>query len=583
MIGLLLLTLFPIAWMIYSSFKENTDILVGKVSLSRAKNTSMAIGADHEYVYVCTADGGINKFERNTGKLKDHTSARTSATNFVLDMDHIWVSSANRGITRFNKNDFSKKAEYQLPLEGYDQSKIANTIIIKEGNTIWFSMRYKGYEGIIEFDTIKGKVTRTFDLANKYSPVQITSLKKVGDIFWVGSDKALLKVNVKDGKVVREFSSASILPNGITEIVPFQGRLLLAGSTGLYDFSPWYFNIIRHYDKESGLISSQIESIAVKGNFIFLGTNAGLSILDGSSGETRNFSQLFNPLTGRGKVIEGKFTVGGITSLKIEENGAFVGSTAGRISRLDTYIEKVSQTYVAGKGHLVIAWRNFIDMWKNINFGLFLRNSFIICGLTMFFAMVFATLAAYAISRFKFPGSSLFSMAILATQMVPGIMFLIPIYIMFIKFTEFTGIPMKGTFFGMIFIYTAFFVPFSIWILRGFFAAIPHELEEAARIDGCSPLQVFWYIVLPLAIPGIIATGIYVFLTAWDELMFAWILTSADTMTIPVGIRNFVGNYQNRFDLLMAASTVATIPVMVLFFMLQKHIVRGLTAGAVKG
>ncbi|MBI5699356.1 carbohydrate ABC transporter permease [Candidatus Saganbacteria bacterium] len=234
-------------------------------------------------------------------------------------------------------------------------------------------------------------------------------------------------------------------------------------------------------------------------------------------------------------------------------------------------------------GHLVISWVNYIDMWRNVDFGLYLRNSFFICGLAMVFAMVFATLAAYALSRFDFPGSKSFSMIILATQMVPGIMFLIPTYSNFVKLTEMTGFPIKGTYYGIVFVYSAFFVPFSIWILRGFFAAIPVELEEAARIDGCSPLQVFWHVALPLAIPGIIATGIYVFLQAWDELVFAWVLTSADTMTIPVGIRNFVGNYQNRFDLIMAAATVATIPVMILFFMLQKYIVKGLTAGAVKG
>jgi len=135
----------------------------------------------------------------------------------------------------------------------------------------------------------------------------------------------------------------------------------------------------------------------------------------------------------------------------------------------------------------------------------------------------------------------------------------------------------------MIFIYTAFFTPFSIWILRSFFASIPYELEEAARIDGCNAFQVFYKIVLPLAVPGIIATGIYVFLTAWDELLFAWILTNEQSMTIPIGIRLFVGNYQNRYDLMMAAASVATLPVLVLFFLLQKYIVRGLTAGAVKG
>ncbi len=261
----------------------------------------------------------------------------------------------------------------------------------------------------------------------------------------------------------------------------------------------------------------------------------------------------------------------------------YLGASSGRIYKYDTRSQKiVAQTRVP-RGHLLVRFYNYVDMWKNVNFGLYLRNSLVICGFTMLFAMVFSTLAAYALSRFRFPGSDLFSNGILATQMIPAIMYLIPIYIMFVKFTLLTGIPVKGTFYGIILIYSAFFIPFSIWILRGFFASIPRELEEAALIDGCSRFRVFWHVALPLAIPGIIATGIYIFLTAWDELMFAWVLTNADTMTIPVGIRLFVGNYQNRFDLMMAAAVVATLPVVVLFFMLQRHIVKGLTAGAVKG
>jgi multiple sugar transport system permease protein len=241
-------------------------------------------------------------------------------------------------------------------------------------------------------------------------------------------------------------------------------------------------------------------------------------------------------------------------------------------------------SFVKGKpGQIVIYWRNYVDMWHNINFGLFLKNSFFICGMTMLIVMALATMSAYALSRFNFPGNREFGIAILATQMIPGIMYLIPLFISFTKVSQWSGLQLVGTYWGMIFIYSAFFAPFSIWILRGFFAAIPIELEEAARIDGCNPLQVFWLVVLPLAIPGVIATGIYVFLTAWDELMFAWVLTNESTQTIPVGIRLFVGNYQNRFDLMMAAATVATLPVLLLFFLLQKQIVKGLTAGAVKG
>jgi len=229
-----------------------------------------------------------------------------------------------------------------------------------------------------------------------------------------------------------------------------------------------------------------------------------------------------------------------------------------------------------------IRWINYRDLWRNINFGLYLRNSFIICGLTTLLAMVLATLAGYSLSRFRFFGKRVINDSILATQMIPGIMFLIPIYLMFVKFHEITRIQLIGTFPGLIFVYSTFFVPFSVWILQGFFASIPVDIEEAALIDGCSRFRIFWNIAVPLARPGIIATAIYIFLTAWDELMFAWVLTNANTMTIPVGIRLFVGNYQNRYDLMMAAATVATLPVLVAFFLLQKHIIRGLTAGAVK-
>jgi len=274
---------------------------------------------------------------------------------------------------------------------------------------------------------------------------------------------------------------------------------------------------------------------------------------------------------------------GDVLSIFKDGDKLILGATNGRITFFDLKTHEPVGFSKLKEGHRVIRWRNYIDMWYNIDFGLYLRNSFIICITSMIIAMVFATMAAYAFSRFKFPGSDLAGNLILSTQMIPAIMYLIPIYIMFVKFNQVTGIPIKGTFLGIILIYSAFFIPFSIWILRGFFAAIPKELEEAGRIDGCTQFQVFWYIVLPLAVPGIIATGVYVFLTAWDELMFAWVLCNADTMTIPVGIRLFVGNYQNRFDLMMAAATVATIPVMILFFMLQKYIIKGLTAGAVKG
>ncbi len=227
---------------------------------------------------------------------------------------------------------------------------------------------------------------------------------------------------------------------------------------------------------------------------------------------------------------------------------------------------------------------NYIEMWVNINFLKYFRNSFIVCGSTTVIALSIATLAGYAVARYKFPGSNIFGAAVLATQMVPGIMFLLPLYLLFIKIQDNLGIRIINTYPGMIIVYSAFFIPFSIWILRGFFASIPVEIEEAAIIDGCSKFGAFRRVVLPISKVGLIATGIYIFLMAWDELLFAWVLTtSSDVATIPVGIRLYVGNFQNRYDLLMAAGCVTTLPVLIIFFSLQKQFIKGMTSGAVKG
>lgn len=273
-----------------------------------------------------------------------------------------------------------------------------------------------------------------------------------------------------------------------------------------------------------------------------------------------------------------------VHDIRANNSRMWVGGLFGFISEVDLERGKPTMQARVPEGRFNLHWRNYEDLWKTIPFGKFLRNSFIICFSVMLIAMFVASLASYALVRFEFPGKRLFGASILATQMVPGILYLIPIFILFTAIQQYLAIEMVNTWHGIILVYSAFFIPMSTWILRGFFASIPRELEEAALIDGCSPLGAFLRITLPAALPGIIATGIYVFLLAWDELMFAWVLcTDTTTATIPVGIRLYVGQFGNRFDLLMAAASVATLPVMVLFFVMQRHIVTGLTGGAVKG
>jgi multiple sugar transport system permease protein len=231
-----------------------------------------------------------------------------------------------------------------------------------------------------------------------------------------------------------------------------------------------------------------------------------------------------------------------------------------------------------------LQWGNYVQLWETINYFGYFKNSLLICGATTILSTAFAVMAGYALARYKFPGSNLFGMSVVSTQMIPGILFLVPIYLLFWQIDKNIGLPMINTYWGMILIYTAFYTPMSIWIMRSFFVSVPRELEESALIDGCTRFQAFRKVILPLSVPGIIATAVYVFLTAWDELMFAWVMTTtSDVQTIPVGIRLYVGQYQNRFDLLMAAAAVSTLPVLVTFFLTQKYFIRGMTAGAVKG
>ncbi len=229
---------------------------------------------------------------------------------------------------------------------------------------------------------------------------------------------------------------------------------------------------------------------------------------------------------------------------------------------------------------------NYPKMWVSINFGNYLKNSLIICGTTMVVATLLATFASYALARFNFPGRDTYGIAILATQLIPGIMFLLPLFNFFKWLRDNLGIPLLNTYLGMIVLYVAFFLPLSLWILRSFFAAIPPDLEEQAMVDGCNRFQAFYKIALPLARPGIAATAIYVFLTAWDELLFAWVMTTTDDVqTVPVGIRLYLGQVagnKSNYELAMAAAVVVTIPLLILFFFVQKQMISGLTAGAVK-
>jgi multiple sugar transport system permease protein len=225
----------------------------------------------------------------------------------------------------------------------------------------------------------------------------------------------------------------------------------------------------------------------------------------------------------------------------------------------------------------------FSRMWQSVDFERYLINSLIICTVAALLATGFASLAGYALARFQFRGSAALTLGVVGTQLIPGSLFLLPVFMGFIWLKQHTPIHLFDTHLGMILVYTAFFTPVAIYFMRYFFAAIPRDLEEAAMVDGCTRLTAFLKIVLPAAAPGLVATFVYAFLFAWDELLFVAALTQSNAETIPIGIRNFIGNYQERTAQLMAAGVISTLPVLIAFFATQRWLVKGITAGAVKG
>ncbi len=225
----------------------------------------------------------------------------------------------------------------------------------------------------------------------------------------------------------------------------------------------------------------------------------------------------------------------------------------------------------------------FRDMWKTIDFERYFINSAIICTTAALLATAFAATAGYALSRFRFRGARPFGFAVIGTQLIPGSMFLLPTFIGFLWIKRHIGIQLFDTRTGMILVYTAFFTPVAIYFMRSFFQAIPRDLEEAAQVDGCTPFTAFVRVILPSAAPGLVATFVYAFLFAWDELLFVASLTEHNAETLPLGIRLFIGNYSQYYGQLMAAGVVSTIPVVLAFFIAQRWLVRGITAGAVKG
>jgi multiple sugar transport system permease protein len=226
---------------------------------------------------------------------------------------------------------------------------------------------------------------------------------------------------------------------------------------------------------------------------------------------------------------------------------------------------------------------NYRQLFVEQKFQHNLWNSFWIAVVCAAICLVVGSLAAYSIARFK-TGGTAFSLTILGTQMLPPVALVIPFYLIVRQTVEIGSYELKMFDRGitLAIIYLSFNLPFVVWILIGFFESIPTDLEEAAQVDGATPFRAFRQVILPLAVPGMMAAGIFAFVLSWNEFLFALILTGRESRTMPVALASLMTSQGNQVGAICAATISMMVPIVVLTWFIQRHLVQGLTFGAVK-
>lgn len=220
---------------------------------------------------------------------------------------------------------------------------------------------------------------------------------------------------------------------------------------------------------------------------------------------------------------------------------------------------------------------SFRKFFSTYNFGRMTLNSLVVCLSAMVICVACACLAGYGVTRFRFKGRKQLMNFLLITQMFPGVMLVVPFYAVLSKYH------LVNSLLGLVIVYAATNIAFSTWMIVSYFKTIPLELDEAARVDGASSFRIFWNIILPLIVPGIAAVAMFVLFNGWNEYMFSSVLVSKDELkTLTVGIISLNSQYQIKWNDLMAASSISSLPLVILFVSFQKYFIAGMTGGAVK-
>ena len=223
-------------------------------------------------------------------------------------------------------------------------------------------------------------------------------------------------------------------------------------------------------------------------------------------------------------------------------------------------------------------FENYISAWRTVGFSMYFQNSLFVALVSVAFVVFFSIFVGYALSRFKFRGKNAFMFMLLSTQFLPSAMLIVPLFIIF------RNMSLIDSPFSLIIINTTMQLSFNSILMRGFISGIPVELEEAASIDGCSRIGAIFRTVIPLLLPGLVATAAFSFVGVWNEFLFAFMFTINRTrFTLPVGLRTVIGEFSVNYGILAAGSIISLIPALLMFMYLQKYLITGLSAGSVKG